>query len=343
MKPYFSIAELAKLLSDDYARLADALVACGVPLIYEGKPADISRWERIQPERRNSDGSQVVFVKTGGLGPSPNPEAVVVSADALPESWTQRIKASVGTKEEFLKRYYREAPDPMPKSRLVSIDGILKGIEKLSKGQLTMHEITDALNRAMDGNVMIYDGSRKGLCPAIDGFPDDEYSGFNKRQDIITDLFNSKYWERQHCVFKGYDGKIDVSDYLVLRDEAAIIARRLWWFFFPNRGIDTDAVLGLKANPVPDGIQATPSTEPSQECAISPPAIHGQTFDRLQRVIAAFPTRYPEYKSKPPKLDDDVRPWLKESGLGENDAERRVFGAIIREHFKLSPDTLKSQ
>lgn len=343
MKPYFSIAELAKLLSDDYARLADALVACGVPLIYEGKPADISRWERIQPERRNSDGSQVAFVKTGGLGPSPNPESVVVSTDALPESWTQRIKASVGAEEEFPERYYREAPDPMPKSRLVSIDGILKGIEKLSKGQLTMHEITDALNRAMDGDVMIYDGSWKGLCPAIDGFPYDEYSGFNKRQDIITDLFNSKYWERQDCVFKGYDGKIDVGDYLVLRDEAAIIARRLWWFFFPNSGIDTDSALGLKANPVPDGIQATPSTDPSLECAIYPPAIQGQTFDRLQRVIAAFPTRYPEYKSKPPKLDDDVRPWLKESGLGENDAERRVFGAIIREHFKLSPDTLKSQ
>jgi hypothetical protein len=65
--------------------------------------------------------------------------------------------------------------------------------------------------------------------------------------------------------------------------------------------------------------------------------IDSATFERLKKVIAAFPDRYPEYKSKPPKLDDDVRPWMKESGFAENEAERRVFGAIVREHFKLFP------
>lgn len=71
--------------------------------------------------------------------------------------------------------------------------------------------------------------------------------------------------------------------------------------------------------------------------------ISGDTIGRIQRAIAAFPGRYPEYKTKPPKLDDDVRPWLKEVGLAANDAERRVFGTIIREHFKLSGDTQKTQ
>ena len=70
--------------------------------------------------------------------------------------------------------------------------------------------------------------------------------------------------------------------------------------------------------------------------------IDSDTHNRLMRSIEAFPERYPEYKTKPPKLDDDVRLWLEESGLGKNDAERRVFGVIIREHFKLSPDTKKS-
>lgn len=96
MNPYYSIAELARLLDDDDARVADALVACGVPLIYKGKPADLSRWERIQPRKFNSDGAEVIYVKTGGSDPFPSPEAVVVSADALPESWTIRLKGLLG-------------------------------------------------------------------------------------------------------------------------------------------------------------------------------------------------------------------------------------------------------
>ncbi len=63
--------------------------------------------------------------------------------------------------------------------------------------------------------------------------------------------------------------------------------------------------------------------------------ITGQTFSRLQRAIAAFPSRYPNYRERSPKLDDDIRPWLAEVSLAETEAERRVFGAIIREHFKL--------
>lgn len=70
-------------------------------------------------------------------------------------------------------------------------------------------------------------------------------------------------------------------------------------------------------------------------------SIKGPTFQRLQRAIALFPSIYTEYKSKPPKLDDDVRKWLENSGLGKNEPERRVFGAILREHFELSPDTQK--
>jgi hypothetical protein len=61
--------------------------------------------------------------------------------------------------------------------------------------------------------------------------------------------------------------------------------------------------------------------------------IEGKTFERLQRSIAAFPACYPEYEKKQPKLDDDIRPWLK-AAYGASDREAHVFGAIISEHFR---------
>ena len=103
MNPYYSIADLAKILDDQYARVADALVACGVPLIYEGKAADISNWERIQPRIFNSNGAEVIYVTTGGAEPFPSPEAVVVSVEALPESWVSQLKALDGNEGTALR------------------------------------------------------------------------------------------------------------------------------------------------------------------------------------------------------------------------------------------------
>lgn len=71
--------------------------------------------------------------------------------------------------------------------------------------------------------------------------------------------------------------------------------------------------------------------------------IRSVTFDRLLRAVADFPTRYPDYRTRQPKLDDDVRVWLKDQRIAENDAEKRVFGRILSEHFKLSPDTQQTQ
>lgn len=62
--------------------------------------------------------------------------------------------------------------------------------------------------------------------------------------------------------------------------------------------------------------------------------IRGAAFVRLQRAIKAFPGKYPEYQTKPPKLDDDIRQWLKAT-YDASDREAHVFGAIISEHFKL--------
>lgn len=279
------------MLSDDCARVADALVACGVPVIYEGKPADLSRWERIQPQRRNSDGVIEIVVTRGGLDhPLPSPEAVMVSSEALPESWTRRIKDSEVKKEESPERYHRVTADPMPKSRLVSIDGMLKGIVNLSKGQLTMDEVTDALDRAMDGDVMIYDGSWKGLCPAIDGSAFDEYSGVFRRLEIISELFSSKYWDRQDCKFKGHDAEIDVSDYLILKEDGAIIARRLWSFFYPNDNINADVALGLSVNQISDHAATESSIDQRLESAKARTAEANSSYlDTLHSLIDTKP------------------------------------------------------
>lgn len=72
-------------------------------------------------------------------------------------------------------------------------------------------------------------------------------------------------------------------------------------------------------------------------------AISGDTFSRIQKAVEMFPNRYPNYTTLSPKLDGDVRNWLKVSGLAKNDTEKRVFGTILFEHFKLSPNTRKNQ
>lgn len=64
-------------------------------------------------------------------------------------------------------------------------------------------------------------------------------------------------------------------------------------------------------------------------------AISGDTFSRLNAAIEAFPAVYPEYRTKPPKLDGDVREWLVTQFDCEKNREAHVFGKIIAEHFGL--------
>ena len=59
--------------------------------------------------------------------------------------------------------------------------------------------------------------------------------------------------------------------------------------------------------------------------------ISGPTFAKLQSAIDAYPKKY---AGGTPKLDDDVRPWLK-TAHGCTVREAEVFGAIIAEHFGL--------
>lgn len=62
--------------------------------------------------------------------------------------------------------------------------------------------------------------------------------------------------------------------------------------------------------------------------------IRGETFTKLESALQSFPSKYPDYASKPPKLDGDVRLWMVEN-FKCNEREAHVFGAIIAEHFSL--------
>lgn len=81
--------------------------------------------------------------------------------------------------------------------------------------------------------------------------------------------------------------------------------------------------------------EASVLTPPSDVAAENVPVrICGDMADRLYRAIDAFPTKYPNFSSRPPKLDDDVRDWLRNEGkFAKNDREEFIFGAILKEHY----------
>lgn len=68
-------------------------------------------------------------------------------------------------------------------------------------------------------------------------------------------------------------------------------------------------------------------------------AVQSLIYERLLKSVAAFPSAFPDYETSPPKINNAVRPWLKDKGFAANDKEAHVFGAVIRDHFKLSGDT----
>ena len=71
---------------------------------------------------------------------------------------------------------------------------------------------------------------------------------------------------------------------------------------------------------------------PAPECGLK---INSPTFAKLMQVIEAFPVQYPDYKTNPPKLNDDVRPWMVKSFGCTKNKEDHVFGRIVKEHFQL--------
>jgi hypothetical protein len=233
--------------------------------------------------------------------------------------------------------YYRDPPLPVARHKLVPILSVLESVKEQDEN-LTADEIADALTRVADGDYMIYDGESDGLCTPKDGNPDVEHDGWNKRTDLFTEFFNQKYWRDDRAPYSF----LKLSSLMLLREDAEKLANALWVFF------NSDNVCEKKDFRF--SVDATAKTNPpyvitAKEVSSrdSSSTINGATFAKLQRAIAAFPSRYPDHATRLPKLDADLRPWLKEAGMATNDREAHVFGAILLEHFELSPDPQKSQ
>ena len=185
---------------------------------------------------------------------------------------------------------------------------------------VTMEEAVDIVRESIgDQTVFMRLPPSRGLPSVFDD---------RSRAELQRGFFNSQWWDKERVSkteeiaskFGGYDVDLEETRQLAL---ARTDDEKL------KRAIEENFAKGDSRTNSPDDV-------------LVPEVVSGDTIDRIRRAIASFPGRYPEYKTKPPKLDDDVRPWLKEVGLAANDAERRVFGAIIREHFKLSPDPQKT-
>lgn len=99
---------------------------------------------------------------------------------------------------------------------------------------------------------------------------------------------------------------------------------------------DPDWEAAAELTPVPSASEGSVENQPIEYQQIQ--CIESETLGRLMQAIEAFPVKYPDYKSKPPKLNDDVRVWLNTTGKvkdGQKGREAHVFGKIIAEHFKL--------
>lgn len=208
--------------------------------------------------------------------------------------------------------------DLVRRSDVVLLIDITKQISEMFG--VTMREAVDMVYESITDDTVFMRLPDSGGLPYV----------FDERShaDLRCGFFNSHWWDQEH-----------VSRLDAMADEVG------------GRNVDLEdtqqlALIGTDAEKLKRTISGHFDKHDSQFNSrgdvVASGMISGDTIKRIQRAIAAFPGRYPEYKTKPPKLDDDVRQWLNEVGLATTEAERRVFGAIIREHFKLSPDTLNT-
>lgn len=65
----------------------------------------------------------------------------------------------------------------------------------------------------------------------------------------------------------------------------------------------------------------------------------GPEYDKLTRAFEVFIANYPDHQTNPPKLDNDVRIWMRNPPLECNTREAHVFSLIIFETLGLPTNT----
>ena len=104
-------------------------------------------------------------------------------------------------------------------------------------------------------------------------------------------------------------------------------------FFSQSHDLDGDQFVRVKtAFEQSIGVSPTSGSVPSTSRSVG---TISPTLVRLNQAIAAFPETYPEFRSRPPKLEEDVRAWLKDSQIASSAREAHVFGTVLAEMFEL--------
>lgn len=321
-KLYASVREAVdmvyELIPDDMTFMR--LPSYGLPSVFDESHSDLrcsffnsSWWDEEHISRLEEAGGQTVDLKH-------TLQLALMQSDA--EKLFRQVVDEFERPEKEMKLAYEEfrSRRNTTKNRPVFFDdlsGLITTAKIISKSRnVSLPEASDFLERTLvqDGTV---------IYTKVAGHQVDELgeAWYAPACDYVGEALGGKWWSRPDLLDE------PLPPLGVLRDELAI------------SNIDAVRLLDL----VVDGEKGENTSRQvnSEELEIT-----GDTFDRLKCAVSAFPTRYPDYQSQPPKLNDDVRLWLHQAGLvndGQKGREAHVFGKIIAEHFKLLGDTLKTK
>lgn len=145
--------------------------------------------------------------------------------------------------DEGLRASYRKVAEPKPRHQLVSIVRVVDAFSIVSERRASIAEINDVLVSHFDCDNMLYRGIGYGLADAYDGREFKEADdGYHQRQEIILDLYNSKYWERPEAIISNMfdrEDPCDPEEVLMTRKYAKVLVQDLWQRF----GFDEDGAL----------------------------------------------------------------------------------------------------
>lgn len=133
---------------------------------------------------------------------------------------------------------------PLPKSKLMSVIGIMQALASISDGKLTVPELAHALSSEYDGDLMLYQGGGYGLANPIPAEDSNTNKAYNLRVDLICELFNMSFWENPELTVKG----IGIRDVLIREEDGVALAKTLWKFLGQNSSIDTPTLNGAASS-----------------------------------------------------------------------------------------------
>lgn len=135
----------------------------------------------------------------------------------------------------------RELAKPSPRNRLIPVVKVISAIFYLSNGKSEIPEICDAMIQCYDGgSMMLYHGMGYGLAEPFDGDNFDDHSGINERTAIISEIFNSRFWEKPDASIYSRRERSSIEHHLISKSDSIRLARRIWdtIFTFDNDGAE---------------------------------------------------------------------------------------------------------